>query len=50
MEKQAFEINSWGKNVYVKIPVTNTKGEFCGPILRNLSQENVKLNVTVYLR
>ena len=38
MEKQAFEINSWGKNVYVKIPVTNTKGEFCGPILRNLSE------------
>tara|TARA_B100000900_G_scaffold415691_1_gene446638 strand:- start:2958 stop:3668 length:711 start_codon:yes stop_codon:yes gene_type:complete len=46
MEEQAFEINSWGKNVYVKIPVTNTKGEFCGPILRNLSKEKVKLNVT----
>ena len=46
MEEQAFEINSWGKNVYVKIPVTNTKGEFCGPILKNLSKEKVKLNVT----
>lgn len=46
MEEQAFEINSWGKNVYVKIPVTNTKGEFCGPILRSLSKEKVKLNVT----
>ena len=46
MEKQAIQINSWGDNVYVKIPVTNTKGEFCGPILKNLAAEKVKLNVT----
>lgn len=46
MEKQALEIASWGENVNVKIPVTNTKGEFVGPILRTLSERGVKLNVT----
>jgi transaldolase len=46
MEDQAREIASWGKNVYVKIPVTNTKGEFTGPILATLSRAGVKLNVT----
>lgn len=46
MEAQALEIGSWGKNVYVKIPVTNTKGEFCGPIIQSLSTKGIKLNVT----
>jgi len=46
MEKQAREIATWAKNVYVKIPVTNTKGVFSGPIIKNLSSEGIKLNVT----
>lgn len=46
MEAQAREIASWGQNVYVKIPVTNTKGEFTGPLLASLSRAGVKLNVT----
>lgn len=46
MERQALKISTWGSNVYVKIPVTNTQGVFTGPILRSLSQKGVKLNVT----
>lgn len=46
MEKQALEINSWGKNVYVKIPVTNTKKQSTAPIISNLSAKGVKLNIT----
>jgi transaldolase len=46
MEDQGREIASWGKNIYVKIPVTNTKGEFTGPVLASLSRAGVKLNVT----
>ncbi len=46
MEKQARHIAAWGKNVNIKIPVTNTKGEFTGPIIKRLSQEGVTLNVT----
>ena len=46
MERQAREIATWGDNVYVKIPVTNTKGEFTGPILTSLSRDSIKLNVT----
>lgn len=46
MANQARVINSWGENVNVKIPVTNTKGEFTGPILEALSAEGVQLNVT----
>lgn len=49
MEKQAMEIASWGKNVNVKIPVTNTKGEFCGPLVKRLSEAGVHLNVTAIL-
>ena len=49
MQAQALEIASWGSNVYVKIPVTNTKGEFAGPIIRDLSRRGVKLNVTAIL-
>jgi transaldolase len=46
MEAQALEIGSWGENVFVKIPVTNTLGTFCGPIIERLSAKGVKLNIT----
>lgn len=46
MERQAMEIAGWGKNIFVKIPVTNTKGTSANPLVRQLSQRGVKLNVT----
>ncbi|MEC7150343.1 MAG: transaldolase family protein [Pseudomonadota bacterium] len=46
MLKQAYEINSWGKNVYVKIPVVNSKGIFSGPVIKELSDKGIKLNIT----
>ena len=46
MERQAFEIASWGKNVSVKIPVTNTRREFAGKLIGRLSDRGVALNVT----
>ena len=46
MERQALEIASWGKNVNVKIPVTNTKSQFCGPLVGQLSKRGVQCNVT----
>ena len=46
MLKQAYEINSWGKNVYVKIPVVNSKGKFTGSVIEELSYKGVKLNIT----
>ena len=46
MLKQAYEINSWGKNVYVKIPVVNSKGAFTGPVIKELSKKGIKLNIT----
>ncbi len=49
MERQAQEIASWGENVYVKIPVTNTKGESAADLVRQLSHAGVKLNVTALL-
>jgi transaldolase len=49
METQALEIASWGKNVNVKIPVTNTKREFSGALIERLSKAGVKLNVTALL-
>lgn len=49
MEKQALEIASWGKNVNVKIPVTNTKGEFCGALVKRLSEAGVQLNITAVM-
>ena len=49
MERQALEINSWGKSVYVKVPVMNTKGYFSGPLIEKLSKAGVKLNVTALL-
>jgi transaldolase len=49
MEAQAMEINSWGPNVNVKIPVTNTKRQFAGPLIRRLSEAGVRLNITAVL-
>lgn len=49
MEKQALEIASWGKNVNIKIPVTNTKGEFCGALVKRLSEAGVQLNITAVM-
>jgi len=46
MKKQALKINTWGKNVYVKIPVTNSKGVFTGKIIKELNNQNIKLNIT----
>ncbi|MCX5830298.1 MAG: transaldolase [Deltaproteobacteria bacterium] len=46
MEKQALQIASWGKNVYVKIPITNTHGDDAGPLVRRLTKAGVKVNVT----
>lgn len=49
MEREAREIASWGGDTYVKIPITNTKGEFAGPLIRKLSAEGFSLNVTALL-
>ena len=46
MLKQANIINSWGKNIYVKIPVVNSKGLFSGAVINKLSSRGVKLNIT----
>ena len=49
MEAQALEIASWGRNVNVKIPVTNTRGEFAGTVIERLSKQGVQVNVTALL-
>jgi transaldolase len=49
MRREALKIAAWGSNVYVKIPVTNTRGEFMGPLIHELSADGVKLNVTALL-
>jgi transaldolase len=49
MERQAHLIASWGENVYVKIPVTNTRGESSAPLIARLSARGVKLNVTALM-
>ena len=46
MEAQARKISAWGTNVYVKIPVTTTKGYSCGPLISRLAASGVKVNVT----
>jgi len=46
IKEQALKINTWGKNVYVKIPVTNSKGIFMGKIIKELNSLNIKLNIT----
>jgi transaldolase len=49
MRRQALKIAAWQKNVYVKIPITNTKGELSIPLIRELSQKGVRLNITAIL-
>ena len=46
MKKQALQINTWAKNVYVKVPVSNSKGKFMGRIIKELNGKNIKLNIT----
>ncbi len=46
MIEQGLKIGSWGENIFVKIPVVNTKGEFTGKVLATLSEKKIKLNVT----
>ena len=44
--KQALKIKNWGKQIYVKVPVTNSKGVFLGKVISKLNKENIKLNIT----
>ena len=46
MIKQGEEINTWGKNVYVKVPVVNSKNKFSGNVIKELNSKNIKLNIT----
>ncbi len=46
MLKQAYKISKWGNNVYVKIPVVNSKGVFTGQVIKELSNKGIKLNIT----
>ena len=46
MIEQGRKINSWGKNVYVKVPVVNSKNKFSGNVIKVLNSENIKLNIT----
>tara|TARA_B100000886_G_scaffold159352_1_gene108628 strand:- start:15 stop:614 length:600 start_codon:yes stop_codon:yes gene_type:complete len=43
---QGKKIKSWGKNVYVKVPIVNSKGKFTGSVIKELNQQKVKLNIT----
>ena len=49
MKRQALKITAWAPNVYTKIPITNSKGESCLPLIKELGQQGVKLNVTALL-
>ena len=46
MISQGKKISGWGKNVYVKVPITNSKGKFMGSVIKELNQNNIKLNIT----
>ena len=46
MIEQGLKINSWGKNVYVKVPITNSKGKFMGDVIERLNKNKIKLNIT----
>ncbi len=46
IKKQAIKINTWGKNIYVKVPVVNSKGKFLGRVIQELNNKNIKLNIT----
>jgi transaldolase len=49
MDRQARLISGWGRNAYVKIPITNTRGESCLPLVGRLSADGVKVNVTAIM-
>ena len=44
--EQGIKINTWGKNIYVKVPVINSKSEFTGKVIKDLNNRNIKLNIT----
>ena len=44
--KQALKIKDWGKQIYVKVPITNSKGIFLGKVISYLNKKNIKLNIT----
>ena len=46
MIEQGVKINSWGKNVYVKVPVVNSKNQFTGKVIKDLNSRGIKLNIT----
>ena len=46
MMRQALKINTWGKNVYVKVPIINSKNEFTGKVIKELNSKDIKLNIT----
>jgi len=49
MEQQALQIASWGDNVYVKIPITDTRGRSSAPLVKRLAEHGVQLNVTALM-
>lgn len=49
MKRQALKIAAWAKNVYVKIPITNSRSESCLPLIKELAQQGVQLNITAIL-
>ena len=46
MIDQGIKINNWGKNIYVKVPVVNSKNQFTGKVIKTLNNKNIKLNIT----
>jgi len=46
MIEQGVKINNWGKNIYVKVPVVNSKNKFTGKVIKDLNNRNIKLNIT----
>ena len=46
MISQGINISGWGKNVYVKVPVVNSRNQFMGKVIRELNSQNIKLNIT----
>ncbi len=46
MRKQAIEINNWAKNIYVKVPIVNSKGKLMSKIIKELNNQNIKINIT----
>ena len=46
MITQGIKINEWGKNIYVKVPIVNSKNQFTGKVIKHLNNQNIKLNIT----